>query len=93
MRGGQTPGGAHGCTQAQAFQLAAFGRGRASDPAPQLVSLAPLNFETDHLHHLRAAAGPTTDHSDDYADYQTVTAFPAQVVDDTTSKKTCKLPS
>lgn len=46
---------------------------RVSDPAPQLVSLAPINAEMDHTALVCQSNG-------DYADYQTVTAVPALVV-------------
>lgn len=52
---------------------------RASDPAPQLVSLAPLNLDVD-----QKVTSSTS--SDDYADYQTVTALPAMVVEDAPKK-------
>ena len=57
---------------------------RASDPAPQLVSLAPINSDMEHRTRCSATSGltsATTSGYADYADYQTVTAVPALVVD------------
>lgn len=53
---------------------------RVSDPAPQLVSLAPINAEMDH-------AALVCQSGADYADYQTVTALPALVVVDEPPRK------
>ena len=56
---------------------------RVSDPSPQLVSLAPINSEMDHPvggHMIYRDGG------ENYADYQTVTAVPAFVVDDIPKK-------
>ena len=57
---------------------------RVSDPAPQLVSLAAINSEMD-----QAAGSRNTQryNSEDYADYQTVTAMPAMVVVDDAPRK------
>ena len=52
---------------------------RASDPAPQLVRLAPINAEMDQRR-------SNYRRCEDYADYQTVTALPAVVVDETPKK-------
>lgn len=57
---------------------------RASDPAPQLVSLAPINSEMEHGTRRSSTSDPTSATTScyrDYADYQTVTAMPALVVD------------
>ena len=64
---------------------------RVSDPAPQLVSLAPINSEMDQLAPTSRLSGPPSNgnygNSDDYADYQTVTAVPAMVVVDDAPRK------
>lgn len=60
---------------------------RVSDPAPQLVSLAPINSEMDHPNSGRMISRSSSyRNSEDYADYQTVTAVPAFVVDDAPRK-------
>lgn len=62
-------------------------RRRASDPAPQLVSLAPIDTDMDYVVPVPPPAplSPTSitsnyNSSEAYADYQTVTALPALVV-------------
>lgn len=62
---------------------------RVSDPAPQLVSLAAINSEMDQAGGSRVTANNRrySNSSDDYADYQTVTAMPAMVVVDDAPRK------
>lgn len=62
---------------------------RVSDPAPQLVSLAAINSEMDQAGGSRVTANNQrySNSSDDYADYQTVTAMPAMVVVDDAPRK------
>ena len=74
---------------------------RVSDPAPQLVSLAAINSEMEQpAGSTRVLSAPNTQrysgNSEDYADYQTVTAMPAMVVVDDAPRKgefPCQLPS
>ena len=63
---------------------------RVSDPAPQLVSLAPINSEMDapaSTRLLSRRSSSSGSYSEDYADYQTVTAVPALVVVDDAPRK------
>lgn len=66
---------------------------RVSDPAPQLVSLAAINSEMEQpAGSTRVPPAPNTqrysgNNSEDYADYQTVTAMPAMVVVDDAPRK------
>lgn len=63
---------------------------RVSDPAPQLVSLAPINSDMEHQPADRSGRminrSSSYRNSEDYADYQTVKAVPAFVVDDAPRK-------
>lgn len=65
-------------------------RRRTSDPAPQLVSLAPINVDMDHYTVLSPSSSASSSYrapDPSYSDYQTVTALPALVVqEDTTTQ-------
>jgi len=64
-------------------------RRRTSDPAPQLVSLAPINVDMDHYTVLSPSSSSASSSyrapDPSYSDYQTVTALPALVVQEDTT--------